>query len=57
MKLDHTAILALQIFPKNQQKKVISNNDTLFDLLCKCKTSIGTRCLKRWMKQPLQSRE
>ena len=57
MKLDHVALQALQIFPKSQQKKVIASNETLFDLLCKCKTSIGTRCLKRWMKQPLQDRE
>lgn len=23
-------------------------------MLNRCKTAIGTRCLKRWMKQPLQ---
>lgn len=54
MKLDQAAILGLQIFPKNQQKRVISSNDTLFEVLCKCKTTIGARTLKRWMKQPLQ---
>lgn len=55
MKLDKPVINALQIFPKDMGKKIISGNSTLFEILNKCKTSIGTRCLKRWMKQPLQS--
>ena len=54
MKLDKPVINALQIFPKDMGKKVISGTNTLFEILNKCKTHIGTRCLKRWMKQPLQ---
>lgn len=29
-------------------------NATLLGLLDKCKTQIGSRCLRRWLKQPLQ---
>jgi len=57
MKLDKACLNALNIFPKNMEKKIISTNSTLYDILNKCKTAFGTRCLKRWMKQPLQSRE
>jgi DNA mismatch repair protein MSH2 len=56
MRLDYSAIQALQIFPKKMQRRVLTSNETLFDILNRCKTSIGTRCLKRWMKQPLQSK-
>lgn len=56
MKLDLAAINALSIFPKASG---ISNyaqdeNATLLGLLDKCKTQIGSRCLRRWLKQPLQ---
>jgi|JI61114C2RNA_FD_contig_81_80200_length_2300_multi_3_in_0_out_0_2 DNA mismatch repair protein MSH2 len=54
MRLDYSAVQALQIFPKKMQKRVLASNETLFDILNRCRTSIGTRCLKRWMKQPLQ---
>jgi DNA mismatch repair protein MSH2 len=54
MKLDKACLNALNIFPKNMEKKIISTNSTLYDILNKCKTAFGTRCLKRWMKQPLQ---
>jgi DNA mismatch repair protein MSH2 len=54
MKLDKACIIALSIFPKDIQNKILSTNSTLFDVLNKCKTAFGTRCLKRWMKQPLQ---
>ena len=57
MKLDYAAIYSLQIFPRKEQKKIIATSETLFDLLNRCKTSIGTRCLKRWMKQPLQDKD
>jgi DNA mismatch repair protein MSH2 len=57
MKLDLAAINALSIFPKASG---ISNynqdeNSTLLGLLDKCKTQIGSRCLRRWLKQPLQN--
>ena len=54
MMLDKSTINAIQIFSKEMEKKVISSNMTLYDIFNKCKTSFGTRCLKRWMKQPLQ---
>ena len=55
MKLDNPVISSLQIFPKDLTKKITSGTNTLFEMLNQCKTQIGTRCLKRWMKQPLQS--
>ena len=54
MKLDLAAINALSIFPKNFEEKKGSEAGTLVDLLDKCKTQIGSRCLRRWLKQPLQ---
>jgi len=58
MMLDQATINALQIFSKDMEKKVLSSNaNTLYDIFNKCKTSFGNRCLKRWMKQPLQNRE
>lgn len=40
------------------EKKVLAttNANTLYEIFNKCKTTFGTRCLKRWMKQPLQER-
>ena len=55
MMLDKSTINALQIFTKEMEKKTLSANATLYDILNQCKTSFGNRCLKRWMKQPLQS--
>ena len=57
MKLDKACLNALNIFPKNMEKKLIATNSTLYEILNKCKTAFGTRCLKRWMKQPLQDEE
>jgi DNA mismatch repair protein MSH2 len=56
MKLDLAAMNALCIFPKNLESKPANENDygTLIDLLDQCKTQIGSRCLRRWVKQPLQ---
>lgn len=55
MRLDNAAVQSLQIFPKKLQKRVLASNETIFDMLNRCKTASGTRCLKRWLKQPLQS--
>lgn len=55
MRLDQPAINALQIFPKDMEKKILAGTNTIFEILNKCKTQIGTRCLKRWMRQPLQN--
>ncbi len=57
MKLDKACLNALNIFPKDIQKKIIVTNSNLYDILNKCKTNFGTRCLKRWMKQPLQDKQ
>ncbi len=55
MKLDKACLNALNIFSKDMEKKIIAGNSNLYDILNRCKTSFGTRCLKRWMKQPLQN--
>ena len=57
MKLDKACLNALNIFPKDMQRKIIVTNSNLYDILNKCKTAFGTRCLKRWMKQPLQDKQ
>lgn len=54
MRLDQPVINALEIFPKDMEKKILAGTNTVFEILNKCKTHIGTRCLKRWMRQPLQ---
>jgi DNA mismatch repair protein MSH2 len=57
MLLDSSTANALQVFGKEMERKVLSANNTIFELLNKCKTPFGTRCLKRWMRQPLQQAE
>lgn len=52
--MDKAVINSLQIFPKDLDKKIVSGSNTLFEIINQCKTNIGVRCLKRWMKQPLQ---
>ena len=53
MHLDFAAIRALSIFP-NTMDNTMNGNATLLGLLNKCKTQIGSRCLEKWIKQPLQ---
>lgn len=65
MKLDSSAIKALNLFPQNnatfftpmQSGTVGSNGGTkvasLFQLLNNCKTNSGVRLLNEWLKQPL----
>ena len=56
--LDKATINALSIFSKEMEKKLSNNTTTtLYEIFNKCKTSFGNRCLKRWMKQPLQDKE
>ena len=50
MRLDQPAINALQIFPKDMEKKILAGSNTIFEILNKCKTLFGTRCLKRWIR-------
>lgn len=57
MKLDLAAINALMIFPKPGVKQFESNGtaNTLIEYLDRCNTPMGKRCLRRWLKMPLQS--
>lgn len=58
MKLDLSTMKALNIFPNQNNNSsglmARSNNVTsIFELLNKCKTSVGSRLLSQWLKQPL----
>ena len=68
MKLDASAIKALNLFPQGPQNPFGSNNlavsgftsagnsgkvTSLFQLLNHCKTNAGVRLLNEWLKQPL----
>lgn len=60
LKLDLAAINALMIFPKAGIQQLFASKNqamTLVDYLDRCKTSMGQRCLKRWVKMPLQDPE
>ena len=63
MKLDFAASNALNIFPtgKSLQHSTaavkVDYVDSLFTMLNKCKTTIGTHLLNIWLKQPLQDLE
>lgn len=58
MKLDLSTIKALNIFPaqssnSNNLITKSANVSSIFELLNKCKTSVGSRLLSQWLKQPL----
>ena len=54
-KLDVAALKALNVFPSNYD--VISGSaGSLYGLLNQCKTTIGSRLLKKWLKQPTTER-
>jgi DNA mismatch repair ATPase MutS len=62
MRLDIAAINALMIFPKPgiEQRFIASENNkqmNLVDYLDRCRTAMGSRCLRRWVKMPLQDVE
>jgi DNA mismatch repair protein MSH2 len=54
MRLDASAVRALNLMPGPRDG---SKNMSLYGLLNKCKTAIGTRLLGQWLKQPLMSLE
>lgn len=54
MKLDASALKALNLMPGPRDG---SKNMSLYGLLNKCKTPVGTRLLAQWLKQPLMSLE
>jgi DNA mismatch repair protein MSH2 len=51
LRLDIAAIKALNVFPQNNDL-VAGSAGSLFGLLNQCKTQIGIRLLKKWLKQP-----
>ncbi|KAA8897067.1 muts domain V-domain-containing protein [Sphaerosporella brunnea] len=54
MRLDASAVRALNLIPGPRDG---SKNMSLYGLLNKCKTAIGTRLLGQWLKQPLMGLE
>jgi len=50
------ALKALNVFPQNSEG-ISGQGGSLFGLLSQCKTSIGTRLLKKWLKQPTTDRD
>jgi DNA mismatch repair protein MSH2 len=50
MRLDQSAAQAINLFPQASDG---DKNMSLFGLLNRCKTAMGSRLLKRWLKQPL----
>ena len=63
MKLDFAASNTLNIFPTGKSLQhftaavKVDYVDSLFTMLNKCKTTIGTHLLNIWLKQPLQDLE
>ena len=49
LRLDIAAIKSLNIFPQNNEL-VAGNAGSIYGLLNQCKTSIGTRLLRKWLK-------
>ncbi|KAF4581359.1 MutS-like protein [Pleurotus pulmonarius] len=53
MKLDASALRALNLTETPGNSGTVTRNTTLLGLLNKCKTAQGTRLLGTWLKQPL----
>ncbi|KAK7046831.1 DNA mismatch repair protein 2 [Favolaschia claudopus] len=53
MKLDASALRALNLVETQGNAGSVTRNTTLLGLLNKCKTAQGTRLLGTWLKQPL----
>jgi len=52
LRLDVAALAALNVFPQKNHELLSGSAGSLYGLLNQCKTSIGTRLLKQWLKQP-----
>lgn len=57
LRLDVAAIKALNIFPQNSESGISGQAGSVFGMLNQCKTSIGGRLLKKWLKQPTTNRD
>lgn len=55
LRLDSSAIRALNLFPDPHEGGGANRNASLFGLLNKCRTAQGTRLLAQWIKQPLRN--
>lgn len=55
MKLDATAITALNLFPSQKDQRITLTKDrhSVFGLLNQCRTLPGQRLLSQWIRQPL----
>ena len=56
LRLDVAALKALNVFPQNSDG-VSGQAGSIFGMLNQCRTSIGARLLKKWLKQPTTDRE
>jgi DNA mismatch repair protein MSH2 len=50
------ALKALNVFPQSSDG-VSGQAGSIFGMLNQCRTSIGARLLKKWLKQPTTDRE
>ena len=58
LRLDVAALKALNVFPvQNVESAVSGQAGSIFGLLNQCKTQIGARLLKKWLKQPTTNKE
>lgn len=58
LRLDVAALKALNVFPGSSTADVASASGSagsLYGLLNQCKTQIGARLLKKWLKQPVSN--
>lgn len=58
LRLDVAALKALNVFPSSQAGDIGSVSGqagSLYGLLNQCKTQIGARLLKKWLKQPVSN--
>lgn len=56
LRLDVAALKALNVFPQSSEGIVAGQAGSIFGMLNQCKTSIGARLLKKWLKQPTTDR-
>ena len=57
VRLDIAAMTALNLFPQNLNSAGMANGTeitSIFEIINKAKTSIGSRLIKRWLKQPIR---